>query len=153
MRTANNTFLNSLFAFACRNYFERQTHHNTTEKVKVLLVCGADLLESFAVPNLWAEEDMRIILSQFGIVALERGSKDLRTIIHEHDILADHRRNIFIAKEWVTNDVSSTKLRLQLRRGLSIKYLTPDPVVKYIQQEQLYRREDTNPVNSSNSKT
>eukprot|EP01027_Heterolobosea_sp_BB2_P018330 GEZU01025843.1.p2 GENE.GEZU01025843.1~~GEZU01025843.1.p2 ORF type:complete len:118 (+),score=9.33 GEZU01025843.1:87-440(+) len=72
-------------------HFQTELEKIVGEKVKVLLVCGADLLESFAVPNLWAEEDMRIILSQFGIVALERGSKDLRTIIHEHDILADHR--------------------------------------------------------------
>ena len=27
--------------------------------MKVKLLCGADLLESFAVPNLWRDEDVR----------------------------------------------------------------------------------------------
>jgi nicotinate-nucleotide adenylyltransferase len=36
-------------------------------------------------------------------------------------------------------DISSTGLRDRLRRGKSIRYLTPDAVVDYIQQHRLYR--------------
>jgi nicotinate-nucleotide adenylyltransferase len=35
-------------------------------------------------------------------------------------------------------DISSTRLRDRLAKGLSIRYLTPDAVVDYIQQHKLY---------------
>lgn len=31
--------------------------------VQIKLLCGADLLESFAVPNLWAEDDVKLFFS------------------------------------------------------------------------------------------
>ncbi|THH19189.1 hypothetical protein EW146_g1931 [Bondarzewia mesenterica] len=40
------------------------------------------------------------------------------------------------------NDVSSTKVRLFLRRGLSVRYLIPAPVVAYIEENGLYLDED-----------
>lgn len=36
------------------------------------------------------------------------------------------------------NEVSSTLARRFLRRGLSVKYMLDDNVVKYIQQHKLY---------------
>ena len=36
------------------------------------LLCGADLLESFAVPNLWDEEDLTTIVRDYGIVVISR---------------------------------------------------------------------------------
>lgn len=35
---------------------------NTSGPVQIKLLCGADLLESFATPGLWADEDVRQIL-------------------------------------------------------------------------------------------
>lgn len=34
------------------------------EKVQVKLLCGADLLESFATPKLWNEHDVKYIIRQ-----------------------------------------------------------------------------------------
>lgn len=39
----------------------------------------------------------------------------------------------------VQNDISSTKIRLFRRRGMSIRYLVPDDVVTYIEKKGLYR--------------
>ena len=36
------------------------------------LLCGADLLESFAVPNLWSVEDLTKIVRDYGIVVISR---------------------------------------------------------------------------------
>ena len=39
----------------------------------------------------------------------------------------------------IHNDVSSTKIRLFLRRDMSVHYLTPDSVIKYIEENRLYK--------------
>lgn len=41
--------------------------------------------------------------------------------------------------QMVRNDVSSTKVRLFIRKGLSIEYLLPGCVSKYIRRHHLYK--------------
>ena len=41
-------------------------------------------------------------------------------------------------RQLIHNDVSSTKIRLFLRRGMSVHYLLPDSVIRYIQEHRLY---------------
>ena len=36
------------------------------------LLCGGDLLESFAVPGLWNEEDLTTIVRDYGLVVISR---------------------------------------------------------------------------------
>jgi nicotinamide mononucleotide adenylyltransferase len=54
------------------------------------------------------------------------------------DSLAKWRDNIHLISQLIQNDVSSTKVRLFLRRGLSVRYLLPLSVVDYIEQNGLY---------------
>jgi len=54
------------------------------------------------------------------------------------DSLAKWRDNIHLISQLIQNDVSSTKVRLFLRRGLSVRYLSPLSVVDYIEQNGLY---------------
>jgi nicotinamide mononucleotide adenylyltransferase len=44
-----------------------------------------------------------------------------------------------VIKQIIQNDVSSTKIRLFLRRELSIRYLVPSPIVEYIKENDLYK--------------
>ncbi|ONI11372.1 hypothetical protein PRUPE_4G103800 [Prunus persica] len=46
--------------------------------------------------------------------------------------------NIRIVDELVPNQISSTRIRHCISRGLSIKYVTADEVIDYIRQHQLY---------------
>lgn len=48
------------------------------------------------------------------------------------------QKNIHIVTEWITNEVSSTKVRRALRRGESVKYLVQDSVIDYIYKNALY---------------
>jgi hypothetical protein len=48
------------------------------------------------------------------------------------------QRNISIVPEWITNEISSTKIRRALSRGESVRYLTSDSVINYIQTNRLY---------------
>lgn len=47
--------------------------------------------------------------------------------------------NIHVIQQLIQNDVSSTKIRLFLRREMSVRYLIPHPVIDYIEKHNLYR--------------
>ncbi|KAM6978109.1 nicotinamide/nicotinic acid mononucleotide adenylyltransferase 1-like [Aplochiton taeniatus] len=122
--------------------FESTSSHNARrDSHQLKLLCGADVLESFGVPNLWKQEDIAEIVSRYGVVCITRSGNDAHKFIHQSDMLWQHRKNIHVVREWVSNDISATLVRRALRRGQSIKYLLPDPVVCYIQGHNLYSAE------------
>jgi nicotinamide mononucleotide adenylyltransferase len=123
-------------------HFEQHVNADVQDgepRTRVFLLCGSDLLESFEAPGVWDPADVRTILRDFGVVCIEREGSDPNRIIYESDLLSAHSRNIHVFREWILNDVSSTEVRRHIRRGLSVKYLTPDPVVHYIHTHGLYK--------------
>lgn len=108
------------------------------DPVQIKLLCGADLLESFAKPGLWADEDIEAILGHHGIVVISRAGSNPEQFIFNSDVLSRYKRNITIVTNWVTNDVSSTLVRRFLSRGMSVKYLLEDKVIDYIKKNGLY---------------
>ncbi|XP_031501523.1 nicotinamide/nicotinic acid mononucleotide adenylyltransferase [Nymphaea colorata] len=108
------------------------------ESLKVMLLCGSDLLESFSIPGAWIRDQVRIICRDFGVVSIRREGKDVEKIIAKDDILHENKDNIVVVDELVPNHISSTRIRECIARGLSVKYLTADEVIDYIHQHQLY---------------
>ncbi|XP_051148505.1 nicotinamide/nicotinic acid mononucleotide adenylyltransferase isoform X2 [Andrographis paniculata] len=108
------------------------------ESLKVMLVCGSDLLESFNIPGVWNREQVKTICSDFGLVCIRRSGQDVENIISKDDVLNEHKENILVIDEVVPNGVSSTGLRDSISRGLSVKYLTADGVIDYIREHGLY---------------
>lgn len=45
-------------------------------KVSLKLLCGADLFETFNVPNLWKDSDIEEIVSNYGLVVITRKGSD-----------------------------------------------------------------------------
>ncbi|XP_056651783.1 nicotinamide/nicotinic acid mononucleotide adenylyltransferase 1 isoform X2 [Monodelphis domestica] len=127
----------------CQNFSKKKLpaviHKKEVPELKLL--CGADLMESFRVPNLWKLEDITTIVADYGLVCITRAGNDVEKFIYESDILWKYRSNIHLVNEWITNDISSTKIRQALRRGHSIQYLVPDPVRQYIEKYDLYSSE------------
>ncbi|XP_063001586.1 nicotinamide/nicotinic acid mononucleotide adenylyltransferase 1 [Elgaria multicarinata webbii] len=105
------------------------------------MLCGTDVLESFGIPNLWKPEDIAEIVSNHGMVCITRVGNHAQKFIYESDVLWRHKENIHLVEEWITNDISATKIRRALRRGQSVRYLMPDPVQAYIKQHDLYTAE------------
>ncbi|KAH6567283.1 nicotinate (nicotinamide) nucleotide adenylyltransferase [Batrachochytrium salamandrivorans] len=106
--------------------------------IRIMLLAGGDLIQSFAVPNLWKEADLSHIINDFGCLIIERTGANVHDFLLTNDALHAHRKNVFVVKQYIHNDISSTKIRLFVRRGMSIKYLVPDLVVVYIQKQSLY---------------
>ncbi|XP_058210807.1 nicotinamide/nicotinic acid mononucleotide adenylyltransferase-like isoform X3 [Rhododendron vialii] len=108
------------------------------DSLKVMLVCGSDLLESFSIPGAWIREQVMTICRDFGVVCIRREGQDVDKIICNDDILSEYKNNIKVVNEIVPNQISSTRIRDCILSGLSVKYLTSDEVIDYIKQHHLY---------------
>ncbi|XP_006820172.1 nicotinamide/nicotinic acid mononucleotide adenylyltransferase 1-like [Saccoglossus kowalevskii] len=123
-------------------YFSQINSPEYERPVQLKLLCGADMLESFAVPGLWKDEDIEEIVGKFGIIVISRAGSNPQKFIYESDVLTRLENHIEIVTEWIPNEVSSTRIRRALRRGNSVKYLVPDPVINYIKSHGLYQQEE-----------
>ncbi|XP_078152976.1 nicotinate/nicotinamide mononucleotide adenyltransferase isoform X2 [Carex rostrata] len=106
--------------------------------LKVMLLCGSDLLESFVIPGVWIADQVRSICKDFGVVSICREGKDIDKVICNNEILSENKNNIISVDEIIPNQISSTRVRDCIRKGLSIKYLIPDEVIEYIKDTELY---------------
>ncbi|XP_056149641.1 nicotinamide/nicotinic acid mononucleotide adenylyltransferase 2 [Lampris incognitus] len=111
-------------------------------ELRILLLCGSDLLESFCIPGLWKDSDMEVIVGDFGIVVVPRDGVDTEKIMNHSSVLRKHKDNITVVKDDIHHPmsiVSSTKSRLALQHGDGhvVDYLS-QPVIDYILQSQLY---------------
>lgn len=112
--------------------------NNASGPPLVKFLCGADVLESFAIPGIWRPEHMEEIVRKFGVVVCTRSGSDIDRFIYESDLLTKYKHNIDVVREWMPNEISSTRIRTAVRRGESIRYLVPDVVIDYIAQHKLY---------------
>uniref|UniRef100_W5M9U7 Nicotinamide-nucleotide adenylyltransferase n=1 Tax=Lepisosteus oculatus TaxID=7918 RepID=W5M9U7_LEPOC len=115
---------------------------NRIDTPELKLLCGADFLETFKIPHLWREDHLEEIVSKFGLVCVSRGERDSGRFIHESDTLTRYKNNIFLVREWIQNEISSTEIRRAIQRGQSVKYLLPDSVIEYIKEHNLYTLEN-----------
>uniref|UniRef100_A0A8C7IJL1 Nicotinamide/nicotinic acid mononucleotide adenylyltransferase 2 n=1 Tax=Oncorhynchus kisutch TaxID=8019 RepID=A0A8C7IJL1_ONCKI len=111
-------------------------------ELRILLLCGSDLLESFCIPGLWKDSDMEVIVGDFGIVVVPRDGVDTERIMNHSSVLRKYKDNITVVKDDANHPmsiVSSTKSRLALQHGDGhvVDYLN-QPVIDYILQSQLY---------------
>ncbi len=108
------------------------------KRLRVMLLAGADLLQTMSEPGVWDAADLQHILGRYGALIVERDGTDMEQAL---DSVSRWRNNIYILRQMVRNDISSTKIRLFIRRSMSVKYLLPACVDDYIQLNGLYRDE------------
>ena len=113
-----------------------QSAPGSRQKVQIALLAGADLIETFLTPGVWAEEDLFHILERYGAFVVERSGTDLAQAISKLEQPTD---KIHVVPQEVRNDVSSTKIREFVGRGLSVRYLVPENVIEYIDRHGLFR--------------
>ena len=108
--------------------------------VRIALLAGADLIQTMSTPGVWSEKDLDHILGRYGTFIVERSGTDIDDALAS---LQPWKENIYVIQQLIQNDVSSTKIRLFLRRGMSVHYLIPAPVVEYIEQNHLFTEDGT----------
>ena len=126
---------------AVKYYDEEIKRDSDCSKVKLMLLIGSDLVDGFRDAHIWNEDGLKELISSFGLVIIERNPHNeipIPSEIFESDLLYSLRDNIFFVPQMVTSELSSSKLRLLIRRGHSIKYLTSDKVIDYIKNNGLY---------------
>jgi len=112
------------------------TTNGQKRNVRVMLLAGSDLIGTMSEPGVWSYADLDHILGRYGTFIIERAGSAMDQAT---DNLSRWRNNIHMISQLIQNDVSSTKVRLFIRRGLSIRYLLPASVVEYIEQHGLYQ--------------
>jgi len=115
-----------------------QTQDGEHRRVRIMLLAGSDLIGTMSEPGVWSYSDLDHILGRYGCLIVERAGTGMDQAT---DSLARWRNNIYLISQLIQNDVSSTKVRLFLRRGLSVRYLLPNAVVDYIDRNELYQDE------------
>lgn len=120
---------------------------------RIILLAGADLVQTMSTPGkssysscivicslkflgVWSHDDLDHILKRYGAFIVEREGTDIDEALSS---LGQWKDNIYVIQQLIRNDVSSTKIRLFLRRELSIRYLIPSLVIEYIEQNNLYK--------------
>jgi nicotinamide mononucleotide adenylyltransferase len=104
---------------------------------RVMLLCGADLLATINKPGVWKDPD--VILQEHGIVCICRAGTDVEALFqHPDTVLGRHRDKVVIVQEPVQNVISSSMVRWLLAHASPVRYLVPDAVLGYIQQQHLY---------------
>ena len=112
-----------------------RTEDGERKPVRVALLAGADLIATFGTPGVWDEKDLEHILGRYGCFMLERMGTNIDQALEKLDKWI---HNIWYINQPITNDVSSTKIRLFLEKDLSIRYLIPTEVINYIYANGLF---------------
>ncbi|KAJ5221348.1 Nicotinamide/nicotinic acid mononucleotide adenylyltransferase [Penicillium citrinum] len=117
-----------------------ETGNGERKPVRIALLAGADLIHTMSTPGVWSQKDLDHILGKYGSFIVERSGTDIDEALAS---LQPWKDNIYVIQQLIQNDVSSTKIRLFLRREMSVRYLIPSPVIHYIEQHRLYEDDGT----------
>jgi len=67
--------------------------------VKLFMIGGGDFLEGLSVPKLWKDEDIEIMLRDFGLIVITREGSNPEQYVEKHPIAKQHKDNIYIVSE------------------------------------------------------
>ncbi|KAF7561347.1 hypothetical protein G7046_g2803 [Stylonectria norvegica] len=112
-----------------------QTLEGTFVRARVVLLLGADLAFTMGDPDVWSPSDIDVLLGKYGAFVVERPTQcDIKDV---QEALKKYQDKIWIVPSY-PNDVSSTRVRLQIQNGEMAMDL-PKSVLTYINKHGLYQ--------------
>lgn len=111
----------------------RALHKQLGPECELFFITGADAVLEVGT---WKQADD--VLQESIFVAVHRPGYQLGALAAT---IGERRAELVRSLELAAFDISSTDLRRRVAQGLSLRYLTPEPVVEYIRHRGLYRPE------------
>lgn len=101
---------------------------------EIAFIMGSDNLKELRT---W--EKANELVKNFKIYVVERDKDKVEEIIKEDNFLQENKQSFIKAKNNITTNLSSTFVREKLKNHKSIRYVTPDEIVFYIRENNLYQ--------------
>lgn len=117
-----------LYTIETLELLQKQYPQNT-----ICFTLGTDNLKDISK---WSQAEK--LVTNFKILVLERDEDNIEKIINEDKFLLKNKKSFIKLKENIRSNISSTFVRDKIKRGKSIRYLTPDEVYFYIKENNLY---------------
>ena len=106
----------------------------TYSKYQIAFIIGSDNLKEI---NTW--EKAEELTKDFKIYVLERDKDNIEEILKSNGFINKNKQSFIKAKDNITSNLISTFVRNKLKNGKSVRYLTTDEVVSYIEENKLYK--------------
>lgn len=107
---------------------------NQYPNYEIAFIIGSDNLKEIET---WKKADE--LVKDFKIYVFERARDIVEEIINSSKFLKENENTFIKAKNNITSNLSSTFVRGKIKLGKSIRYLLPDEVINYINQNELYK--------------
>ena len=101
---------------------------------KLCFIIGTDSLKTFET---WKRYEY--LLQNYEILVYPRGNDNAKEILEKHPILNNVKDLFKFANCEISTNTSSTIIRENFKKGNKLHYLIPEPVMKYIEKNKLYR--------------
>lgn len=107
------------------------------KEYEIAFMIGSDNLKELET---WKMADE--LLNEFKVYVVKREKDDLKKIIQKSQFLSKNQQAIIKVRNGITSNLSSTLVREKIREQKSIKYLTTNEIVSYIEENKLYQKEE-----------
>lgn len=78
------------------------------------------------------------LVSKYKILVMERNEDKIPEIIEKNELLNCYKENIIKLNDEIRSNYSSTYVRSQIKKQKNVRYLMPDEVYQYINENKLY---------------
>ena len=116
------------FTVETLNYLSKKYHET------LYFIIGTDNLKELKT---WNRADE--LVTKYNFIILERDNDKMEEIIETDEFLKKYRQAFIKFNNPIRTNLSSSFVREQLKEGKSIEYLTPDLVIDYIKERNLYK--------------
>lgn len=107
---------------------------NIYKDKEIYFLIGSDNLKEI---HTWNRADE--LISKYRLLVMERGTDRVEDIIENSALLRKHQGNIEKLEQQIKSNFNSTYVRGQISQYKSVRYLMPDEVYTYIEENNLYR--------------